>query len=65
MEQEHCAWCCEKLGSETGESSIYGSPNIVLCAPCFHEEDALIEREGTNNIPEQLEMYVRNIEDHG
>ncbi len=39
-----------------GESGLYRS-NHILCVDCFHEEDAEIEREGTNNLPERLASY--------
>ena len=38
-----------------GESAIYKSRHLI-CVPCFHEEDAEIEREG-NNLPERLASY--------
>lgn len=44
-----------------GESSLY-SPDrsFTLCEPCFFDEDAEIEREGTNNLPDRLADYIRN-----
>jgi hypothetical protein len=39
-----------------GESALYRSQHR-LCVPCFHAEDAEIEREGTNNLPERLKAY--------
>ena len=42
--------------SSYGESSIYQSYHR-LCLPCFEDEDAEIEREGTNNLPGTLKAY--------
>jgi hypothetical protein len=39
-----------------GESALYRSRHRI-CVECFHEEDAEIEREGTNNLPERLKAY--------
>ncbi len=39
-----------------GESAIYGSRHR-LCVPCFHEEDAEIDHEGTNDLPATLASY--------
>ena len=42
--------------SDYGESAIYGSMHR-LCVPCFLDEDAEIDREGTNNLPKTLKSY--------
>lgn len=42
--------------NDYGESAIYKSRHR-LCVICFHEEDAEIDREGTNNLPETLKGY--------
>lgn len=39
-----------------GESAIYRSRHRI-CMPCFEDEDAQIERDGTNNLPETLAKY--------
>lgn len=39
-----------------GESAIYRSMHRI-CVPCFHDEDAEIEREGTNDLPTTLASY--------
>lgn len=47
----------------SGESGIYGSSDIPdLCEPCWIDEDAEIERQGTNDLPEVLAGYRRNME---
>jgi hypothetical protein len=61
--------CCANCGvdckylKEDGVSSLYfpGEDSIRLCAPCFHEEDALIDEVGTNNMPDRLSHYLSNI----
>lgn len=42
--------------SNCGESALYRSRHII-CVPCWHEEDAEIEREGGNNLPARLKAY--------
>ena len=42
--------------SDYGESALYRSMHR-LCVPCFYAEDAEIEREGTNDLPETLRSY--------
>lgn len=39
-----------------GESAIYKSRHLI-CVSCWHDEDAEIEREGTNNLPDRLAAY--------
>lgn len=41
---------------DCGESAIYQSKHL-LCVGCWHDEDAEIEREGTNNLPATLQGY--------
>ena len=56
----YCAGCGMQLfrGSPTGESGIFSpKKEYLLCEPCFHVEDALIENEGTNNLPDVLRFY--------
>jgi hypothetical protein len=33
---------------------------IRLCEACFLEEDAEIETEGTNNLPDRIKQYCEN-----
>ncbi|ABF71343.1 p095 [Rhizobium phage 16-3] len=40
----------------SGSSSLYGSDH-TLCEPCFFAEDAQIDEEGTNNLPDTLASY--------
>lgn len=58
-----CARCRCSLTDTmtTGDSGIYQSHGIELCEPCFFEEDAEIEREGTNNLPDTLKRYRENV----
>lgn len=42
--------------NDYGESAIYRSRH-KLCVPCWHDEDAEIEREGRNDLPETLVSY--------
>lgn len=39
-----------------GESALYRSRHLI-CVPCWHKEDAEIDREGTNNLPVVLAGY--------
>jgi len=59
-----CARCRIRLRYEDcqGESGLY-SPNrsFTLCEPCFEEEDRETEELGTNDIPERIEAYRRNL----
>lgn len=41
---------------DCGESGLYRSRHLI-CNPCWHEEDAEIEREGTNDLPDRLKSY--------
>lgn len=42
--------------NDCGESAIYKSRHMI-CVPCFHDEDAEIDRAGTNDLPETLRGY--------
>lgn len=60
-----CARCrkrVDQLKDCLGESGLY-SPNraFTLCEQCFLDEDAEIERAGTNDIPERLQEYKANL----
>lgn len=60
-----CARCrirVDQLRDCLGESGLY-SPNraYTLCDPCFEEEDCEIEAQGSNNLPERIEMYRANL----
>lgn len=41
---------------DCGESGLYRSRHLI-CVECFHAEDAEIEREGTNDLPDRLKSY--------
>lgn len=64
MTQTICARCCDQLwpGATTGESALY-SPDrpFELCEPCFFAEEALIDEQGTNNLPDELRRYRENL----
>ena len=53
-----CPRCKERVldRSNCGESGLYKSRHLI-CVPCFHAEDAEIDREGTNNLPDRLRDY--------
>ncbi len=65
---EICARCGKDISNEcsTGESGLYnpGPVGILLCEPCFHDEEAEIDDVGTNNLPETLKAYYRVLEQH-
>lgn len=50
--------------NDCGESQIYRSRHLI-CNPCWHEEDAEIEREGTNDLPDRLRSYGSENDDSG
>ena len=60
MFDEICANCGKSLVNdiEYGESSLY-SPKLafMLCMPCYREEEDLIQKYETNNIPELIKHY--------
>lgn len=61
---DYCPRCSNLIrqGETRGESSIYGSHAIPdLCEQCFLDEDEEIEAAGTNDLPETLAWYRRNI----
>lgn len=47
-------YCLDK--NDCGESAIYRSRHL-LCVACWHDEDAEIDREGTNDLPATLKSY--------
>jgi PP-loop superfamily ATP-utilizing enzyme len=60
-----CARCrirVDQIADCLGESGLY-SPNraFTLCEPCFLEEESEIDERGTNDIPERIEAYRRNL----
>ena len=65
-DDDHCARCGCYLpwGVTTGVSSLY-SPHreFTLCEPCFFDEEAEIDREGTNDLPDTLRRYQGGIPD--
>jgi hypothetical protein len=60
-----CARCRLKLRDEDcqGESGIYSPTGraFTLCEPCFEDEDAEIERAGSNDLPGVLDQYRANL----
>lgn len=65
-----CANCrCDIRNARSlGESAIYqrgDSEPIDLCEPCFHKEDAFIEEQGTNDLPDVLQQYWINLGGRG
>ena len=59
-----CDWCRKTIGAYevTGESALYSPDRVyILCEPCFLKEDALIEKEGTNDLPIVLANYKRRV----
>jgi len=66
MLERFCANCRRSIEFArcTGDSSLYNpgqSRAIELCEPCFLEEEAAIDEAGTNNLPERLARYRRNL----
>lgn len=60
-----CARCRIKVDPARdclGESGLY-SPNraFTLCEPCFDEEDAEMNGDRGNDLPERIEMYRANL----
>jgi len=62
--QTKCARCVRPLGEVTGESAIYNpnGPPILLCEPCFFDEDAQITALGGNDLPDTLARYKVNLQ---
>lgn len=54
----NCPRCKQRVlnPNSYGESGIYRSCHR-LCMPCWDAEEAEIDREGTNNLPETLKSY--------
>jgi hypothetical protein len=42
-------------------SGLYGSAGIQLCKFCYEDERELIDRRGTNDIPEVLASYRKDV----
>jgi hypothetical protein len=61
---DFCPSCLVLLGRCTGASSLY-SPNkgYILCVSCFENENELIDEKGTNDIPQEVARYERNIQE--
>lgn len=53
-----CPRCKQRVLNldDCGESAIYRSRHLI-CVPCFHDEDAEIDREGGNDLPKTLAAY--------
>lgn len=59
----NCARCCKSMryGDASGESQVFSPTRAFeLCEPCWLKEDAEIEANGSNKIPELLAMYIAN-----
>lgn len=61
-----CARCrmrVDQIRDCLGESGIYSPTGraFTLCEQCFLDEDAEIDRAGTNDIPERLDEYRANL----
>lgn len=60
-----CARCRIKVSQEDclGESGIYSPTGqaFTLCEKCFDEEDAEMNGDRGNNLPERLDMYRANL----
>lgn len=59
----YCPSCCGPIysGDCTGESGIYRSGDVSeLCERCFLIEEAIIDEQGTNDLPEILAAYIEN-----
>lgn len=69
MNEFACAKCEEEIydARATGESSLYysGDKTFLLCEDCFLEEEEMIEETGTNDHPEMIKMYEKNVEKNG
>jgi hypothetical protein len=66
LNPDFCAGCrCYfAQGDTTAESGLYDhgeDVNILLCEPCFFDEEALDENAGTNDLPHIRETYKANI----
>lgn len=64
MDEECCANCGCFIGERMadGLSSVYSPDRAFrLCEPCWLEEDAEIERQGTNDLPHLRERYEANV----
>ena len=67
MAERICPSCEKSFNTnDCGESSLY-APNsnaILICSDCFHLEDAIIEAEGTNDLPDIVARYKTNMKKH-
>lgn len=65
IENDYCANCGCYIGNATatGVAGLYdpNGPDILLCEPCFFAEEDAVEAAGTNNLPDRLARYKRNI----
>lgn len=59
--RDKCAGCGCNLSyaKEMGTSGIFNpdGPDFELCMPCWHEEERLVDTEGTNFQPDRLSQY--------
>lgn len=59
-----CASCGVLIGRCSGTSSLYNpgrGVDIILCEPCWLNEDDMIEETGTNDHPDVVKRYLANI----
>ena len=64
MSSDYCPRCSNLIrsGEVRGECGIYGSHDIPdLCEQCFFDEGDEIEQAGTNDLPDTLAWYRRNM----
>ena len=64
MKDRYCPRCSSRIvaGAATGESGIYMSHDVPdLCEQCFFDEENEIEMAGTNDLPDTLAWYRRNM----
>lgn len=45
-------------GLYTGAAGEYGEHHILLCESCSEVEEEVVERHGTNDLPELLATYI-------
>ena len=58
-----CNGCIALIKGIIHDSGLYGAtPDIELCKACSILEELSIEEEGTNDIPELLEIYTDNLQ---
>lgn len=61
MDPQYCARCGKYIrdGETTGESGLYSPKRaFTLCEKCWLEEDAEIEKNGSNDMPSVVASYA-------